>query len=360
MSERDFEVQSYRGPYQVRFVGDAGVALGGMLGPGDRIVVDARVADLFAEKLAPALGVAPTRVIDPNEQAKSYEAIGETLRWLIEGGYKRSGRVVAIGGGIIQDVTAFASSILFRGVDWIFVPTNLLSQCDSCIGSKTSVNFESYKNQLGGFHPPRTILIDTSFLDTLGELEIRSGIGEMLHYFLIDGRESFDHINTVLDDALTDRAVLRDLIHRSLSIKKRMIEVDEFDQGPRNIFNFGHSFGHALESFTGYALPHGIAVSYGMDMACRLSWRLGLLGETDFQELRALLSRNWTGFPAGPHDLDRYVAIMAKDKKNVDAELRLILTRGLGDMFIRKVPVDRTFRENLESCFAHYEANSIP
>lgn len=359
MSDKQFEVQSYRGPYQVRFTEDLAAELSEMLSERDRIVIDARVADLYESRLSGICSRAETRRIVPTEQEKSYEAIGETLRWLIESGFKRSGRIIGVGGGIIQDIVAFSASILFRGVDWIFVPTNLLSQCDSCIGSKTSVNFASYKNQLGGFHPPRRILIDLGFLDTLGEMEIRSGIGEMLHYFLIDGRASFQHISTVFDKALVDRAVLGELIYRSLSIKKQMIELDEFDRGPRNIFNFGHSFGHALESYTNYSLPHGIAVSYGMDMACRLSWRLGYLREEEFAEVRALLTRNWVGFPAGPHDLERFLGIMAKDKKNVDAQLRLILTRGLGNMFVERRAVDETFRENLMHCFSHYEGNSL-
>jgi 3-dehydroquinate synthase len=134
-----------------------------------------------------------------------------------------------------------------------------------------------------------------------------------------------------------------------------MIEIDEFDQGPRNIFNYGHSFGHALESYTSYDIPHGIAISYGMDMANRLSWKLGLLTEEAFLEMRSLLSRNWVKFPGEPIDLEEYTSLMSKDKKNVDTDLRLILTRGLADMFVQKVPADDLFKENLKACFSHYQ-----
>lgn len=349
------EIQSYRGPYTAHFVPDITTILADELTSNDRIIVDANVARLHHGRIDAALRLCDHRIIEPNENEKSYKAIGNTIDWLIRGGFKRSGRVVAIGGGILQDISAFAASILYRGVDWIFVPTNLLSQCDSCIGSKTSVNFGEFKNQLGGFHPARKIFIDKNFLTTLGEQEIRSGLGEMLHYFLINGRESFDLMQASFDQALTDLDVVQKLIAESLSIKKRMIEIDEFDQGPRNIFNYGHSFGHALESYTSYDIPHGIAISYGMDMANRLSWKLGLIPEEAFLEMRSLLCKNWVKFPKEPINFDDFTSLMSKDKKNVDTDLRLILTRGLGDMFIQKVPADTVFRENLVTCFTHYQ-----
>ena len=349
------EIQSYRGPYEARFVDDIAATLAAELTPNDRIIVDANVARLHDARVGAALALCDHRIIEPNENQKSYTSIGETIDWLIHSGFKRSGRVVAIGGGILQDISAFAASILYRGVDWIFVPTNLLSQCDSCIGSKTSVNFGQFKNQLGGFHPAKKIFIDKTFLTTLGEGEIRSGLGEMLHYFLIEGRESFELMRSSFDKALTDFDVIQQLIGVSLTIKKRMIEIDEFDRGPRNIFNYGHSFGHALESYTSYDIPHGIAISYGMDMANRLSWKMGLLNEEGFLEMRSLLSKNWVKFPSAPIDLVEYISLMCKDKKNVDSDLRLILTRGLGDMFVQKVPADALFVENLNACFSHYQ-----
>ena len=142
------------------------------------------------------------------------------LESLISGGFTKSDRLIAVGGGIIQDITAFTASILLRGVKWIFFPTNLLSQCDSCIGSKTSINFGEYKNQLGGFYPPQAIYIATSMLQTLPEPELRSGIGEMLHYFCVSGRDDFDWSKPKLKPALEHGKELDELIHRSLSIKE--------------------------------------------------------------------------------------------------------------------------------------------
>ena len=349
------EIQSYRGSYEALFVSDIAEALANELSSSDRIIIDANVARLHYSRLKNALSLCEHRIIDSSENEKTYIAIGATIDWLIRGGFKRSGRIVAIGGGIVQDISAFISSIIYRGVDWFFVPTTLLSQCDSCIGSKTSVNFGELKNQLGGFYPPKKIFIDNIFLTTLGEEEIRSGLGEMMHYFLIDGRPSFNLINESFDLALNDFAVIKRLIQQSLSIKKRMIIVDEFDQGPRNIFNYGHSFGHALETYTSFLIPHGIAVSFGMDMANRLSWQLGLLDESEFLEMRSLLSRNWRRFPTSKVCIEDFVTLMRKDKKNVDSDLRVILTQGLGQMMVKKVPPDALFKDNLIACFQHYQ-----
>ena len=169
---------------------------------------------------------------------------------------------------------------MYRGVDWIFFPTTLLAQGDSCIGSKTSINFGKFKNQVGGFYPPVNIYIDLAFLATLKDIDIKSGLGEMCHYYIVAGEEDFMRYKREYDFALSDKNVLAGIIARSLEIKKGYIEIDEFDQKERQVFNYGHSFGHAIESLTDYRIPHGIAVSYGMDMANFISVKLDYIPET--------------------------------------------------------------------------------
>ena len=243
---------------------------------------------------------------------------------------------------------------LYRGVGWIFVPTSLLAQCDSCIGSKTSINFGPFKNQIGGFYPPALIINDLGFLDTLSREELRSGLGEMMHYFLLTSRADFERLQREYDQALVDREVLRGLLRRSLEIKREMIERDEFDEGPRNVFNYGHSFGHALESYTEFAIPHGIAICFGMDLANQISVALGLLPPKEAAEMRALLERNWRPTIPGEIDLERYLSLLRKDKKNVGSDVRVILSRGLGDMFITKVPLDEALKSVIARCFEYY------
>jgi 3-dehydroquinate synthase len=277
-------------------------------------------------------------IIDAVEETKSYVSIGIILEQIIQTGFSKNNKLVAIGGGRTQDVTSFAASILMRGVDWTFFPTNIASQCDSCIGSKTSVNLGSYKNQLGGFYPPKEIFVDFSFRRTLSNSEVRSGLGEMMHYFLVDGPSSLDILANEIGEAKNNDQILFALIDRSLRIKKSMVEIDEFDQGPRRVFNYGHTFGHALEAATNFKLPHGIAVAYGIDLANLISVKLGFVDVGFRNKVRPILQDIFDIFPIPSFTLDVYLAALARDKKNISGKLNAVLTRGPGDMF--QTPVE--------------------
>lgn len=339
----DLSVRSRVRNYAVCFSDDFTSRLREDLRPGDVMVVDGAVLELYADRLGPILGDQPYLEIAATEQQKSYEGLITLIGRLIELGFRKQNRLVALGGGITQDATGFIASILYRGVDWIFYPTTLLAQGDSCIGSKTSINFGQAKNQLGGFYPPLQVVVDLTFLDTLPPVELRSGLGEMAHYFLIAGDDDFARFAADVSRALKDRSVLRGLISRALTIKRDFIEQDEFDLKERQILNYGHSFGHALESLTDYRLPHGIAVSYGMDLANFVSVKLGWLDPTARSRARSVLAIIWEGVQLGPIDLDRYESALRKDKKNADGKLGLVLTRGFGQMAKTLVPLDRRF-----------------
>lgn len=355
MNPEPFVVQSYRKPYQVRFSEDAFTDLKGELRTGDRVLVDRNVLRIFGEQLRPILAGFGVTEVDPVESSKSYDGVRPIILDLIESGFKKNNRLIAIGGGITQDVTAFIASILYRGIDWIFFPSNLLSQCDSCIGSKTSINFQEYKNQIGGFFPPALIYIAPSFLETLDESELCSGLGEMAHYFLVEGEEAFARYEAKIDAALQRGPALHELIRESLAIKKKMIEIDEFDEGPRNVFNYGHSFGHAIEGYTKYAIPHGIAVSYGMDLANAISVHLGLLDEASRARASATLRkvRQQTRFPE--IDVETYLNYLRKDKKNTSTGIRLILSRAYGDMFLTQVEPNEAFKQVVQGCFDAFQ-----
>jgi 3-dehydroquinate synthase len=270
---------------------------------------------------------------------------------LIDNGFRKNHRLVAVGGGITQDVTAFIASILYRGVSWLFFPTTLLAQGDSCIGSKTSINFAQYKNQVGGFYPPQKIFINTDFLNTLSDLDIKSGLGEMCHYFLVAGEEDFKRFKRDYPAALQDKEVLKRLIARSLEIKKEYIEIDEFDQKERQVLNFGHSFGHAIESVTNYRIPHGIAVSYGMDMANFLSVKLGFIPMEIRIEMREVLEKIWEGTYINDISIDKFKLALSKDKKNIGKELCLILNKGYGHIFKAAVQMNEEFSSWMQEYF---------
>lgn len=346
-----FSVKSLRRNYSVRFVDDFAGTLAQALRPGDTLLVDRRLAELYAGRLGPLLAQNPHLLLSASEEQKEFSRLGEIITFLVEKGFRKNHRLVAVGGGVIQDISGFVASILYRGVEWLFAPSTLLAQCDSCIGSKTSLNLGPYKNQLGTFYPPSAIFIDTSLLDTLGELEIRSGLGEMIHYFLVNGRADFEFIRDNYDACLRDKAVLGRAIARSLAIKRAMIQRDEFDQGPRQVFNYGHSFGHAIETLTDYAMPHGVAVSFGMDLANFLSARLGYINEELRRELRPLLARNWADARLSQIEPEQLIAALGKDKKNEGRQIKVILTRGLGDMCKTTLEVDERCRGWLEEYF---------
>lgn len=327
----DFKVKSSRGDYFVNF-GLCVETLPDQLNIGDVVIIDEVIAELYPTVIN-AIGDSEKIFIEATETVKSYQSIGRIIEAILSTGFSKNNKLVAIGGGVTQDVTSFAASIMLRGVDWTFFPTNLASQCDSCIGSKTSVNLGSYKNLLGGFYPPKEILIDFTFCESLNNIDICAGLGEMMHYFLNDGSDSLEKLGVEIKKAKTDHHLLSKLIERSLLIKRKMVEIDEFDQGPRRVFNYGHTFGHALESSTNFAVPHGIAVAYGMDLANIISWKLGLIDNSLRNNIRPILQDIFEIFPIPPFKIESYFDALMKDKKNLEGKLNVILTRGLGDMY---------------------------
>jgi 3-dehydroquinate synthase len=326
--------------YHVRFVEDGLSSLAEYTGPNDIVLIDEKVGSLYESRLAPLLEHQAHVPLTASEEQKSYLQLAPVITALIEKNFRKNNRLVVIGGGIIQDIGAFLAANLYRGVQWIFFPTTLLAQCDSCIGGKSSINFGTYKNQLGNFYPPNDIIIDPGLLATLPPLDVRSGLGEMIHFFLISGPDDFKRIMAEYDHALTDRSTLQGLIHRSLKIKKAVIEIDEFDQNQRLLFNYGHSFGHAIETLTGYRIPHGIAVSYGMDLANYLSMQLGYISQDLYKEIHVLLHKNWADIELGRIDTDAFISALKKDKKNIDSQVVVILTKGIGRMFKTALPID--------------------
>jgi len=343
-------IKSQSRTYTVSFVESAAVALSQTARDGDFLIIDNKVAQLFPSLILSSDDPHTIR-IKASEDQKRFENLAPILRQLIENGIKRDNRLVAVGGGITQDITAFIASILFRGIDWCFFPTTLLSQADSCIGSKTSINFGDYKNQLGGFHPPIEIYLDLKFLSSLHHKEILSGFGEMLHYYVISGAQDFNWFKTKFDSAFSDKEVLRQVVRRSLLIKKSKIEIDEFDTGARQIFNYGHSFGHALESVTSYQIPHGIAVAMGLDLANFVSVKLGLLSEEEYFSIRAIAEKIFSQIAQPKIDIDLLIDCLKKDKKNTGGALTLILCKGVGDVFKTQLIPDDRFKGWLQEYF---------
>ncbi|MEK9754455.1 MAG: AroB-related putative sugar phosphate phospholyase (cyclizing) [Rhodospirillaceae bacterium] len=318
-------IQSHQGPYVVHFDEGALAKLDADVPEGAHFIIDARVAELYRAEMPNVLAAPSVLLIEATEDAKSLDKFPAYVEHLVQRRARRGEVLVAIGGGITQDITCFLAATLLRGIDWRFYPTTLLAQADSCIGSKSSINSGAAKNILGTFTPPKEIHLATAFLDTLPEADVRSGVGEMLKVHALDGPKSFDAIAADYEALLRDRATMIAYVRRSLEIKQPYIEKDEFDRGPRNVFNYGHSFGHAIEAATRFAIPHGIAVTIGMDMANWMSWRLGVGTEANYRRMHGALAANYKGFAETPVPVEPFMAAISKDKKNVGSELTLIL-----------------------------------
>ena len=262
-----------------------------------------------------------TIIFECNENNKSLEGAISILNELVKRKIKSNSKVAVIGGGILQDIAGFVCSIYCRGIEYILVPTTLLSQCDSCIGGKTSINFESVKNILGTFYPPKEILICSEFLSTLTIADYLSGIGEIIKFNILKNTlNNFEELYNKKDN-LT-------LIYDSLKYKANIIEIDEFDKAERKFLNFGHTFGHALESTSNYVIPHGTGVLFGILVANNISTHLGYLNLNKNLEIQQLIckfiehqdiNKTWFNF-------DNLLEVIKLDKKNTGSINMVLLT----------------------------------
>ena len=252
-------------------------------------------------------------------------------------------------------MTAFIASIYLRGVDWIFIPTTLLAQADSCIGGKTSINLNDIKNIVGGFNPPVKIFIDFKFLETLLIEDIKSGIGEMLHFYFYSNSPYIKEIIREYDNLLENPKNLVKFIIESLKIKKSVIEIDEFDKGERNKFNYGHTFGHAIETATNYRIKHGQAVTVGMDIANYISCNNGLMDEANYNKTKQILEINFPKYNWVNFNNNLFIESLGKDKKNQGQKLGCILSEGPGKLSKHFLTIDEKFKLLIKNYFENIE-----
>jgi 3-dehydroquinate synthase len=347
----DMVIRSKFKEYAVRFVEDFTVPLQRETKEGAFVIMDGKVVDLYRKRLNNLLKEDRYLVVEASETNKTLEKSKEVFETLVEKKIRRDQKLIAVGGGVIQDLSAFTASLLYRGIEWSFFPTTLLAQADSCIGGKTSINLGDKKNIIGNFYPPSAVYIDTAFLETLETDDIKSGIGEMLHFYYYADSPCFDKLIGNYAQAVSNRLVQVEYIKESLSIKKSVIEVDEFDKGERNKFNYGHTFGHALESLTKYKIKHGQAVTVGMDIANYLSLRLALMSKEIFDKTHVLLIKNFPQYPWEQFCIEEYIGYLAKDKKNVGQDLVCILAERPGCLIKKRITMNESFQEIVQSYF---------
>lgn len=325
------------------------------------IVTNETVAPLYAAKVEAAirsLGKAVDTVVLPDgESFKKWETLNRIFDALLASGADRKTTLVALGGGVIGDMTGFAAACYMRGVPFIQVPTTLLSQVDSSVGGKTGINHPLGKNMIGAFYQPQLVVCDLETLDTLPERELAAGIGEIIKYGPIYDMEFFSWLEANMPALLRrDRAALAHAVKRSCEIKAWVVGQDEREGGLRAILNFGHTFGHAIEAGMGYGnWLHGEGVAAGMVMAAELSRRLGMVDAAFVARLRALIER--AGLPVRGAVIDeqdnagRYLQLMRVDKKSEAGEIRFVLIDGPGKAVVKPAP-DALVREVIDACCA--------
>ena len=323
------------------------------------VVTNDTVAPLYLEKMLTALhGPGHVRhceavILPDGEQYKTLEVLNRIFDALLGKQFDRSVTLVALGGGVVGDMTGFAAACYQRGVDFIQVPTTLLAQVDSSVGGKTGVNHPLGKNMIGAFQQPRCVIADIDTLTTLPDRELSAGIAEVIKYGLIGDPAFFDWLEVHMDKLLArDAPSLMYAVERSCFDKAQVVAADEREGGMRALLNLGHTFGHAIETGMGYgAWLHGEAVAAGMCMAARLSARLGWLSHADVARIEALIQHARLPIRA-PQALDtaRFIDLMGVDKKVKNGKIRLVLLKAIGNAIVTDDFAPELLSEVINEC----------
>ena len=319
------------------------------------LMTDSNVGPLHLDTVrlgceAANLRVVPTYTMPAGEANKTFAEVDQALGTLLKSKMERSTPLLALGGGVVGDITGFTAAILLRGVPFVQIPTSLLAMVDASVGGKTGVNHSSGKNLVGAFHQPVAVYADTETLATLPRPELVGGLAECIKHDCIRDAAGLGVLERDLDRVLQrDPQVLSDLVAHNVTIKARVVEADPFERGERAHLNFGHTFGHAIEKVSNFAYSHGQAVALGMVAAAYVSTKLGLLPDPDRRRLIELLKRS--GLPAGGLMLNslELEKAMAFDKKVEGGRIRFVLLDGLGAAVVRDDVPRSLVREAVES-----------
>lgn len=314
------------------------------------VVTNAAVAGLYLPQVRRSLvGVDQVDVVEigDGETFKTLGTYAAILDALIDKRHNRSTTVVALGGGVVGDVAGFAAATYQRGVGLVQIPTTLLALVDSSVGGKTAINHSAGKNLIGAFYQPRAVIADVGVLATLPEREFRAGLAEVIKYGIIADASFFGWLESHMDDLVNrDPSSLVHAIRRSCQIKAEVVADDEREQGRRVILNFGHTFGHAIETVTGYErFLHGEAVAAGMVMAMDLSVRLGRSTDQDAERVRRLIERSGLATETLDVDVEAMLEAMGMDKKVMDGRPRFIVCDGIGAVSVSSDIPEQALRQ---------------
>ena len=343
----NFEVESYPKNYTVQFVDFEELIVEiNSLKKNKFLVIDENIYRINKSKFD-EIEMCELILFEADESLKSFRGVEKLCEWLLEKGAKKDSILIGIGGGVIQDICTFVSHIYYRGIEWIYVPTTLLGQSDSCIGAKCGLNFGTYKNQIGVIHAPVKIIINSKFLDTLNKLDFQSGLGEMLKLSLTGPNQFYDEFTKALQSKDYE---IRKLIYSSLQAKKPIIEEDEFESDKRRILNYGHSFGHALEHCLNGLIPHGLAVVWGIDVINYIGTRLGITPVELFVDIRKKSKEIFDYSLQNIPKVEDLIEALKHDKKVMNNRINFAILSEVGSIIIK----EQSFDISLQSYITDY------
>lgn len=317
------------------------------------IISDTIVAPLYAEELSnfikEMVASVYTYAIPAGEENKTLDSVKAVYEFLIKQGFGRKDVLIALGGGVVGDMTGYVASTYLRGVDYIQIPTTLLSQNDSSIGGKTGVDFDGYKNMVGAFKMPKLVYMNLEVLKTLDDRQFFSGFAEVMKHGLIKDQKFYIWlIENMYEICERDLDILEELVLRSCTIKKNVVEKDPTEQGERALLNFGHTIGHAIENFKNFTLTHGECITLGMVAAAFISWKRGKISMETYYEIRDMFVPFYLPISIDDIDAQEILKLTKSDKKAEAGTIKFILLNRIGQAVIDKTVTDEEILEALK------------
>ena len=317
------------------------------------IVTDSRVEKLYGSQVKAILETAAEEVcifsFPEGEASKTLNTVKELYRFLIEHHFERKDMLIALGGGVVGDLTGYAAATYLRGIDFIQIPTSLLAQVDSSIGGKTGVDFDQYKNMVGAFKMPRLVYINISTLNSLNERQFYNGFAEVMKHGLIKDSAYYEWmIGKLYEIGNRKPLILEEMVYRSCQIKKALVEKDPTEKGDRALLNFGHTIGHAIEKYMNFSLLHGECIALGSVAAAFISWKRGLISNEEYYEIRDMFVPFNLPISIENVEADQILALTKSDKKMEQGQIKFILLNKVGEAFIEHTVTDEEILGGIE------------
>lgn len=317
------------------------------------IITDSIVGSIYLNEVMNLLRPICKNVVSftfqSGEERKNLTTVNDIYRFLIEQKFDRKDMLIALGGGVVGDMTGFAAATYLRGIDYIQIPTSLLAQVDSSIGGKTGVDFEQYKNMVGAFKMPKLVYINVHTLSTLEERQFYNGFAEAMKHGIIKDAMYYEWmISNMYEICDREEEVLEELVFRSCQIKKAVVEKDPLEQGDRALLNFGHTVGHAIEKYKNFTLLHGECIALGCIVAAYISWKKQLLSMDEYYEIRDMFVPFNLPISIEDINIDEIIDITKSDKKMEQGQIKFILLKKLGKAIIDKSVTEDELRTGIE------------